>query len=165
MLENDATGVALLLWDTSVVISIIFSTFFVTYQAIFNASLIWQWPIIYVGDVIYIIYMVFKFYRSYTDSRGQVIINRRTIVFRTSFLLDLISIIPFEITAVVGNFDDLNYMVAVLRLNRFIRLYRVWMFLCKYTISRPDPPTLVNRVEPVICRHGLSMSFAQKPRL
>lgn len=128
--------VVLLFWDILVVISIIPSTFFVTYQAVFNASVVWQWPVIYAGDVIYIVAMTCNFFRSYTDSRGQVITARRLIVMsylRSSFFCDLVSIIPFEIVAVVGSLNDLNYIIAILRLNRFIRLYRVWLFLCKYS--------------------------------
>lgn len=129
------TEILLFLWDLFVVLSIIPSAFFVTYQAVFNASVVWQWPVIYAGDAIYITSMIANFFKSYTDSRGKVITDQRQIImsyFRSSFLLDLVSIIPFEIVAVVGNMNDLDFMVAVLRLNRFLRLHRVWTFLCKF---------------------------------
>lgn len=131
---RDSCKILLLFWDVFVVLSIIPSTFFVTYQAIFNASVIWQWPIIYAGDMIYILSLIANFFRGYNDSRGRIITDQRKIIIsycRGSFLYDLISIIPFETAALVGNLNDLNYVIAVLRLNRFLRLYRVWTFLCK----------------------------------
>ena len=126
---------ALLLWDAFVTFSIIPSTFFVTYQAVFNASVAWQWPVIYAGDVIFITSLATSFFRQYTDSRGQVIADQSVILMSrvrsTSFFLNLVSIIPLEVAAVVGNLDDLNYIVAVLRCNRVLRLYHVWLFLCE----------------------------------
>lgn len=125
----------LLLWDAFVAFSIIPSTFFVTYQAVFNASVAWQWPVIYAGDVIYITSLATDFFRKYTDGRGQIVTDQSLILLSRvrsiSFFLDLISIFPFEVVPVVGKLDDLNYAVAVLRCNRVLRLYHVWLFLCE----------------------------------
>lgn len=127
----------LFLWDLSVVISIVPSVFLVTYQAIFNASIVWHWVFIYAGDVIFIISLCLKFFRSYTDDRGEVVSEKRLIIFhylRTSFFYDLASSIPLEIIPAIINVDDLNYFVALLRLNRSLRLYPVWAFICKRTL-------------------------------
>jgi hypothetical protein len=167
-----------LIWDTLVAVSVIPSTFFVTYQAIFNASLVWQWPFIYGGDVIYITSMAVNFFKSFTNSRGQLVTNGRVIVLtylRTSFFYDFVSIIPFEVIAVLGGLDDLDFMVAVMRLNRLVRLYKVWIFLCKSRDRCPPttPIGLCTTMEPpnrghfgtnhrVLCREAVLLSEVSK---
>ena len=125
---------SLLIWDIFVVISIIPSTFFVTYQAVYNASVVWQWIIIYIADIIYVFSMVVRFFRSYVH-KGEIISDRQSIVIhylQTTFLCDFFSILPFEIFAIPEYINGGEFMMALLRLNRFVRLYRVWEFLCKY---------------------------------
>ena len=121
-------------WDVFVMFSIIPSTFLISYQAAFNATIAWQWAIIYAGDVIYITSMGLRFFRSYVTNKGEIVTDKETIVFhylRTSFLYDLITILPLEIFAIAQNKDDISYVMALLRANRGFRLYRVWIFLCK----------------------------------
>ena len=128
----------ILLWDTFVMLSIIPSTFFVSYQAIFNASLLWQWPVIYIGDFIYIIASLANFFRSYMDDRGRPITDRMVIAvsyLRGHFFYDLLTIVPFEVFAILAKLDDLNFSMAIMRLNRIFRLYKVWVFICKRGIS------------------------------
>ena len=121
-------------WDMFVIISIVPSTFLVTYQSIFDSSVAWQWVIVYTGDFIYIIAMGLKFFRSYVTSRGECITDREKIIvhyLRTGFFLDLFSVMPFEIFTFLGDINDKTFTLAMWRVNRYIRLYRVWMFLCK----------------------------------
>lgn len=129
----------LLSWDIFVVISVIPSIILVPYQASFNASVVWHWPVIYIGDFIYIISLLLMFFRSYTNSRGEVVTDQKLIMkyyLRTSFIYDFLSVIPFEMIAIVGNSDDIKYVVAILRLNRILRLHRVWTFLCKFSMYK-----------------------------
>ena len=123
-------------WDVIVVISIIPSIFLVIYQAAFDASVVWHWTVTYSGDVLYVIWIVLNCFRSYTNKRGEEIRDQEMIIIHyalTSFVLDLISVLPFELFAMVGGASDLNYVVAIMKLNRLLRLYRVWKFLCKAT--------------------------------
>ena len=121
-------------WDIFVSISVISSIIFVPYQAAFDASVVWHWLFIYLGDLIYIISLVLMFFRSYTNSRGEVVSDQKLIIkyyLRTSFIYDLGSVIPFEIIPIVGYANDLKYVMAIFRLNRILRLHHVWTFLCK----------------------------------
>lgn len=121
-------------WDLLVVISIIPSVFLVVYQAAFDATVGWHWALTYSGDVLFIIWIVLNCIRSYTNKRGKEIKDHEMIIIHyalTSFAIDFISVLPFETFAIVGGLSDLSYVVAVLRLNRPLRLYRVWAFLRK----------------------------------
>ncbi len=124
----------LFVWDVLVVISIIPSIFLVTYQAAFDASVVWHWAVTYSGDVLYIIWIVLNCLRSYTNKIGEEIKDQEMIIIHyalTSFVFDLISVVPFELFVVMGDASGLNFVVAIMRLNRPLRLYRVWTFLCK----------------------------------
>ena len=122
------------LWDVFVILSIIPTTFLVIYQAFFNAAVIWHWAVIYIGDVIYVFAVIVRCCRSYRNYRGEIVTDKGEI-FRhylcTSFVYDFLTIIPFEVIAMIGGVEDLHYYSAILRLNRTLRLYKIWMFLCK----------------------------------
>ena len=120
------------LWDVFVICSIIPSSFLVFYQAFFNAAVLWHCAIIYAADAIYMVSIVLKFCRSYQNHRGEIVTRKEEIIKHylcTSFFYDLISIIPFEVIGLFG--DDQKYITALLRLNRSLRLYRIWTFLCE----------------------------------
>ena len=130
----DNKKLVLLAWDVVVVISIVPSVFLVVYQATFDATVGWHWALTYSGDVLFIAWIVLNCLRSYTNKRGEEIKDQEMIIIHyalTSFAVDLVSVLPFEMFAVVGGLSDLGYVVAVLRLNRLLRLYRVWTFLRK----------------------------------
>ena len=125
----------LLNWEALVSISIIPSAFLVSYQVVYNASVMWQLAIIYAGDVIFIISIVIRFFQSYTTRRGEVIKDWRETAFhylRTYFILDTITVIPFEFLVIQEIFQDKLFLMAILRMNRYIRIYRVWLYLCKF---------------------------------
>lgn len=120
------------------VISIIPTAFLTTYQAVYNASVVWQWALIYAGDAIYIISIGIRFFQSYTTRRGEVIKDwEKTALnyLRTWFIFDLVSVIPFEVFVIQGVVHGKDFSMAIFRLNRYIRLYRIWLFLCKFTQS------------------------------
>lgn len=123
----------LLFWEVAVVISIIPSAFLVTYQVVYNASVMWQWVIIYAGDAIFTISVGIRFFESYTTRRGEVIKDWKMTALhylRTYFILDFISVIPFELLVIQVPHDK-AFSMAIFRMNRYIRIYRVWLFLCK----------------------------------
>lgn len=130
---------SLFFWDLVVVVGIVFSTFCVTYQAVFNASVIWQWPVIYTGDALFLVSMILRFFRSYTNKKGETVTDTESIALhylQTHFIFDLLSILPLELFALAQGKFNTAFAVAVLRLNRIIRLYRVWSFLCKELSSK-----------------------------
>ena len=121
-----------LLFESIVAISATVSTFMVIYQAVYHAGLLWQWALIYGMDVIYVAYIVYRFFRPF-KKRGELVTDKKKIVMnyiRSSFLPDLLSVIPLEIFS----FASTNpiYIAAFLRLNRCIRCYKVWGLLCKF---------------------------------
>ena len=120
-----------LLWEAVVAFSGIVSAFVIIYQAAFHAGLLWQWALVYSMDAIYIGYIVYRFFRPF-KKRGEVVRDRKKIALnyiRTSFLLDLLSVLPFEVFAVATTHPI--YIAAFLRLNRCIRFYKPWTLLCK----------------------------------
>ncbi len=120
-------------WDVFVIISIIVTGFLVTFQVVYDSSVVWQWVVIYIGDGLFFLSIIFRFFRSYTDERGDKITDIEEIARRyltSYFMLDLISIIPVELIAYgLPNMNVKEYFLAVFRLNRYIRLYKVWLFL------------------------------------
>lgn len=122
------------IWDIVVTVSIIPSLFFVTLQLFYNAGIPWQWAVIYVTDMLYLAHIVVQFFRSYTQ-RGVEITCKKKIAIHYlshSFFPDLISILPFELFSAVAS--NSMYVSAFLRLNRCIRSYRVWSYLCKCSV-------------------------------
>ena len=124
----------LLFWEVLVIISIIPTAFLVIFQVVYNASLVWPRALIYGGDAIYIVSIGIRFLQSYTTRRGEVIKDWKKTTrkyLRTYFTLDLISVIPFELLMIHGVLHDRDFSMAIFRLNRYIRIYRVWLFICK----------------------------------
>lgn len=124
------------IWDVLVVCSINLSASLVIYQAFFDATVTWQWALIYTVDMLFLIEIVLRFCRGYQNFRGETIKHKEFVILhylRTLFFPDLVSTIPFESIALLAGVDDMLYFVAMLRLNRLLRLYRVWKFLCKQT--------------------------------
>ena len=120
-----------LIWEAVVAFSGIVSALVIIYQAAFHAGLLWQWALVYSMDVIYIGYMVYRFFRPF-KKRGEVVRNRKKIALnyiRTSFFLDLLSVLPLELFALATSHPI--YISAFLRLNRCIRFYKPWTLLCK----------------------------------
>lgn len=125
-----------LLWEAVVVCSATVSTFIVSYQAIYHAGILWQWVLVYAMDIIYTAYIVYRFVRPF-KKRGELVTDKNKIAlnyFCTSFLLDLLSVLPLEIFSVVGS--NPIYIAGFLRLNRCIRCYKVFGFLCKFAFIK-----------------------------
>ena len=121
-----------LLWESVVVCSAIVSVFLVSYQAIYHAGLLWQWVLAYAMDVVYTAYIVYRFLRPF-KKRGEPVTNKKKIALnyiRTSFIPDLLSVLPIEVFSFAGS--NPIYIAGFLRLNRFIRCYKVFGFLCKF---------------------------------
>ena len=123
-----------LLWESIVACSATVSTFIVSYQAVFHAGLLWQWVLVYAMDIIYTAYIVHRFLRPF-KKRGELVTNKKKIALnyiRSSFLPDLLSVLPLEIFSFVSS--NPIYIAGFLRLNRCIRCYKVWNLLCKFAL-------------------------------
>ena len=126
---------AVYFWDVIVALSTIPSIFFVTFQVFYNADIPWQLSIIYLTDLIYLVSIVVTFFRSYTK-KGVEITSKKKIALHyisTTFFLDFISILPFEVFCFAAS--NVLFVSALLRLNRCIRCYKVWTFLSKFAFT------------------------------
>ena len=122
------------LWEAVVGCSGVVSTFIVTYQVVYHAGLLWQWVLVYAMDLIYVCYVVYRFFRPF-KKRGEVVRSKKRIAMNyicTCFIPDLISVLPLEVFSLAA--ANPVYIAAFLRLNRCIRCYKPWTFLCKYII-------------------------------
>lgn len=124
--------IVLYIWDAIVAFSTILSIFFVTFQAFYNADLLWQLSLIYIMDVVYFANIIVTFFRSYMK-RGVKITDYNDIAWHyicTTFFLDLVSVFPLEVFCFAAGSNSL-FVSALLRFNRCIRCYKMWTFLCK----------------------------------
>ena len=123
------------LLELFVIITVALSAFLVTFQVIYNASLKWLWIVIYSCDAIYLASIVSRFFTEYQDKRGEKVTDWAETAAkygRTYFIVDIISILPLEIIGILVEEPDMKlFVMAFLRLNRYIRTYRVWYFLSK----------------------------------
>jgi len=121
--------------EAIVLISVVLSAFLVTFQVFYNASLEWQWIVIYSCDAIYLSSLVSKFCKGYYDKRGEKVTDWSETAekyLRTYFVIDIISILPLESFGLLVEEPNIRlFIMAFLRINRFIRIYRVWHFLSK----------------------------------
>ena len=133
---SSSKGVAVYVWDVIVVISVLPSIFLVTFQAFYSSDILWQSPIVYITDAVYLTNIVATFFRSFTR-RGVKITSEKDIVINyisSSFFLDLASVLPLELFSFVA--ENVAYASSLLRLNRCIRCYKPWTFLCKKSVVK-----------------------------
>ena len=117
----------LFIWKCIVAFSATVSTFSVSYQAAFNAALVWQWVLVYAMDAIYLAYIL---YNCLAKEKRKAFPGYA----RTFFIPDLVSILPLELLSLLlGPVFNINpyYSAGFLRLNRCIRCYKTWLLLCK----------------------------------
>ena len=122
-------------WEALVAASIVPSIVLVVFQAAFDAGIKWQWVILYIADALFVASMVARFLTGYKE-RGALITNRKLVVLhylKRSFSVDLLSVLPLEVFAfaATGSHEETLALAAFLRLNRCIRCYRVWTYICK----------------------------------
>ena len=122
-------------WETLVAASIVPSIVLVVFQAVFDAGIVWQWIVIYIADALFIASMLARFLTGYKE-RGALVTNRKLVVLnylKRSFSVDLLSVLPLEVFAFIatGGHEETLALAAILRVNRCIRCYRVWTFICK----------------------------------
>ena len=125
-------SVLLLFWRLFTVLSVHVTLFLVGYQAVFNASInIWQYVLIYLGDLAYLINTILYFCTA-IKCRGKIIRDRDVIIKRNRdvyFVTDVLSLLPLEIFGLGAS--SMLFAMALLRLNRVLRIIRITRFLCK----------------------------------
>ncbi len=130
-------------WQILVVLSVMNTIFLDTFMWSFDSRILDLWALVYVMDAIYIINIALKFYTAYYE-RGIVITDSAKIrrhYLKTTFFVDLITIMPLELVALAPTFGTWRY-VAVFRCNRLIRLYAVFQFYGKYSIYKNKQASL-----------------------
>lgn len=122
-------------WETLVAASIFVSIMLVIFQVAFDAGIVWQWLVAYVADALFIASMIVRFLTGYMK-RGVLVTERKLVVLhylKRSFAVDLLSVLPFEVFALMTPGDlergETLVLAAFLRLNRCIRCYRVWVHI------------------------------------
>ena len=111
------------------VASVFPSFLLVTFQAMYNSGAQWQWALIYLFDFLYLVFIVSRFFPS---AHGAEKTERKRIIFtylKRGFVPDVLSVLPIEVCAFGA--ADIVYVAAFLRLNRCLRCYRGWTYLCK----------------------------------
>ena len=126
-------------WEALVAASILPSIVLVVFQAVFDAGIRWQWAILYIADALFVASTVARFLTGYKE-RGALVTNRKLVVLnylKRSFSVDLLSVLPLEVFAfaATGSHEETLALAAILRLNRCIRCYRVWTYICKNMVK------------------------------
>lgn len=120
------------IWKMFLAVSAVLSVVAVSVLSAFNASMQLWIAVIYITDFIHCLGMVSHFLIGYQDNDVPVIkfkwIALRYI--KTMFFVDLLSVLPLEVFSLVSDGSS-DYYAALLRLNRLLRCYQVWKFLCE----------------------------------
>jgi CRP-like cAMP-binding protein len=119
-----------LVWDWLVLLLTTYNTFMLPIPAFFQPSLSTSGLVVldYMIDLVFLCDILLHFNTAYTDEWGILITNKSTIVRRylkTNFLLDIISISPFEVFGLAGGLKWGGREIACMRLHRVIRVHRL----------------------------------------
>lgn len=118
-----------LVLDLLVLTIVVCSYMAVCYQAAFHSSLTWLLVLFYFCDALYVLGVFSRFFVGYKD-RGVVVRSVRKSAVRllkSTFTVDVLSLLPLELLALAVG--DASFTVAaLLRLNRVLRCYRLFLF-------------------------------------
>ncbi|KAI6654629.1 hypothetical protein LOD99_1024 [Oopsacas minuta] len=127
------TGIFVHLWDNLILTSIILNALLVGFQASFNSSIVWLVVISYMLDVLFIMDVFLQFIMGYNEKGIQVTNLSKTAkhYVTTIFIIDMFSIFPFELLGAIPMIGPSYYVVALARLNRVVRIYRIFWLVLK----------------------------------
>ena len=117
------------IWESVVAVVAMISSTLVIFQASYDGTSSWVTGLLYFCDLIFVLGIVSRFLTGY-ERKGVVVTTLKEIFvhnLKTTFIVDVISIIPFELIALGTSHSD--YYAAFLRLNRVLRCYKLW-YLC-----------------------------------
>lgn len=123
------------IWEISVNFSIFISSLMVMFLAAFESSFIRMWMLVYIAEFFQILDMIKTTCTAYTNNKGILVKERQMIVkryLRTAFLWDLTSAFPTEILVIAFPEYSTLQVMSLLRLNRLLRLYKVYAYISKY---------------------------------
>lgn len=121
-----------LVLDLAVLTTVVYSYLAVCYQAAFHSSLTWLLVLFYICDALYFLGVFARFFIGYKD-RGVVVrsVKKSTVrLLKTTFMVDALSLLPLELLALAAG-DSSFTVAALLRLNRVLRCYRLFLFFSK----------------------------------
>ena len=126
-------GVFVHIWDNLILTSIILNALIVGFQASFNSSVLWLWIASYMLDALFIIDIILQFIMGYNDKGINVTNISKTAKHyaKTILFIDTFSIIPFELLGAIPIIGPTYYVIALARLNRVIRIYRIFWLVLK----------------------------------
>ena len=127
------TGIFVHLWDNIILTSIILNALIVGFQASFNSAIIWLFVISYLLDALFFTDVILQFIMGYNEKGLQVTKLSKTAkhYVTTIFAIDTLSMIPFELLGAIPMIGPSYYVVALARLNRVIRIYRIFWLVIK----------------------------------
>ena len=126
-------SVPIRLWEVTLAISAVIACLCVSLQVAFDGSALWSIGLLYACDFTYIIGIISHLFIGY-EEKGIIVTNVKQIALqylKSTLIPDILSIIPLEITALAAGYTD--YYAAFLRLNRFLRCYRLWQLCCEFS--------------------------------
>eukprot|EP01029_Cantina_marsupialis_P032359 TRINITY_DN97_c0_g3_i6.p1 TRINITY_DN97_c0_g3~~TRINITY_DN97_c0_g3_i6.p1 ORF type:complete len:869 (+),score=219.48 TRINITY_DN97_c0_g3_i6:225-2831(+) len=149
----DARGNFMRNWDIASIFLLLFVAFFTPFESSFLEVSINIW--FFVNrciDVFFLVDMGINFFLSYYDKDKNHVVSHKQIVshyFRTWFIVDFLSIVPFDMLEFVFPDSDIGKFKAV----RMLRLFRLFKLLRVLKASR-----ILNRLE---ANYGISYAKSQ----
>ena len=122
------------LWQDFVILTVLCVVCGEAFLAAFDATPTALWVLMYICDFIYLVDMILMFFTAYKNKDGIWITHRRKIVYHYlagHFPLDVLSLLPIGLIAFSLNHDELWMNMSFLRLNRLLRVYRIFAFFGK----------------------------------
>ena len=120
-------------WENLVLTSIILNALIIGFQASFNSSIVWLVVTSYVLDALFIMDIFLQFIMSYNDNGTRITNFSKKVkhYITTIFFIDLFSIFPFELLGTIPMIGPAYYVVSLARLNRLVRIYRIFWQVMK----------------------------------
>ena len=129
-------------WQVIVTFSIVCSFCLDTFLAAFDSTFVELWVAVYIADAIFMVDVVLRFFVPYMNESG-IIIKERSMIKRRytrgsngyvgAFVIDLLTILPLDLLALVWPLNSSWRGLTLSRLNRVIRIYRLAGFFGRYS--------------------------------
>lgn len=142
-------GLFVQVWENFILVASILTTLLIIYQASFNAFIPWVWAVSYLLDAIYMLDIVLQFFFGYIEKGITITTTKQTIkhYIKTTFLIDIASIIPFELLGAISAIGPSPYVATIARLNRILRLYKIAWLVIKNQASLSVDMALIQMIK------------------
>lgn len=118
-------------WQEVLVLAVIISLFLGVFMVTLDSTKIGVWILVYLCDALFIVDMVLMFFTTYKGKGGIQVYKRNKIIrkyLRNQFSVDLLSVLPIEVFAFLLDKDTLWMNIALFRLNRLLRVYKIFAY-------------------------------------